>query len=155
MKKRNKKGFTSLQKREWIAPDGAKISLLGKTDAPEIVTRHNEMLKILDHVDQIAMWRIGDLTVDFRADGSIETQLVYTNGDERISGGTWQKSEDKVEIRIKGGGETEGDEPFERTREFTIDELTAGAFSVHAEIGPAEKPIVLTYKATRLPSPKE
>ena len=108
-----------------------------------------------DHVDQIEMWRIGNLTVEFRADGSIESQLVYSDGEERISRGTWKKSEDNLEIHIRGGSETEGDEPFERTREFTIDELTPGAFSVHAEIGPAEKPIVLTYKATRLPSPKE
>ena len=108
-----------------------------------------------DHVDQIEMWRIGNLTVEFRADGSIESQLVYSDGEERTSGGTWKRSENNVEIHIKGGGETEGDEPFERTREFTIDELTAGAFSVHAEIGPAEKPIVLTYKATRLTAPEK
>ena len=101
------------------------------------------------------MWRIGNLTVEFRADGSIESQLVYSNGDERSSGGTWKRSENNVEIRIKGGGETEGDEPFERTREFTIDELTSGAFSVHGEIGTAEMPIVLTYKARRLPTPEE
>jgi len=107
-----------------------------------------------DHVDQIEMWRIGKLTVEFRADGSIESQLVYSNGEERSSKGTWKRSEDNVVIQIKGGGETEGDEPFERTREFAIDELTAGAFSVHAEIGPAEKPIVLTYKAQRLPAPE-
>ncbi len=75
------------------------------------------------------MWRIGDLTVEFRADGSIESQLVYRNGDERSSGGTWKRSEDNVEVHIKGGGETKGDEPFERTREFTIDELTPDAFS--------------------------
>ena len=108
-----------------------------------------------DHVDQIEMWRIGNLTVEFRGDGSIESQLVYGNGDERISGGTWKRSENNVEIVIKGGGETEGDEPFERTREFAIDELTPGAFSVHAEIGPAEMPILLTYKARRLPAPDE
>ena len=108
-----------------------------------------------DHVDQIEMWRIGNLTVEFRTDGSIESQLVYSNGDERGSGGTWERSKDIVVINIKGGGETEGDEPFERTREFTIDELTPGAFSVHAKIGPAEKPIILTYKAQRLPAPGE
>jgi len=55
----------------------------------------------------------------------------------------------------KGNSYREGDEPFERTREFTIDELTAGAFAVRAEIGPADKPIVLTYKAQRLPAPGE
>ncbi len=108
-----------------------------------------------DHVDQIEMWRIGDLMVEFRTDGSIESQLVYSNGDERFSRGTWKRSGDNVEIHIKGGGETEGDEPFERTREFTIDELTPGAFSVRAEVGPVEKPIVLTYKARRLPAPGE
>ena len=108
-----------------------------------------------DHVDQFEMWRIGNLTVEFRADGSIESQLVYSNGDERISRGTWKRSEDNVEIRIMGGGETEGDEPFERTRVFTIDELTPGALSVHAEIGTVEMPIVLTYKARRLPAPEE
>ena len=108
-----------------------------------------------DHVDQIEMWRIGDLTVEFRADGSIESKLVYSDGDERASGGTWKRNKDKLEIHVKGGGDTEGDEPFERTREFTIDELTAGAFAVHAEIGPADKPIVLTYKAQRLPAPGE
>ena len=80
---------------------------------------------------------------------------MFSNGDEQISGGTWKRNEDNVEINIKGGSETEGDEPFERTREFTIDELTPGAFSVHGEIGPAEKPIVLTYKARRLPAPEE
>ncbi len=125
------------------------------TEAAAIVGKWQITEWKADHVDQIAMWRIGNLTVEFRADGSIETQLVYSNGDERISGGTWKRSEDKVEIRIKGGGETEGDEPFERTREFTIDELTPAALSVHGEIGPAEKPIVLTYKARRLPAPEE
>jgi hypothetical protein len=39
-----------------------------------------------DHVDQIQMWRIGTLKVEFREDGSIETQLVYNNGDERSAG---------------------------------------------------------------------
>jgi hypothetical protein len=82
-----------------------------------------------DHVDQIQMWRIGTLTVEFREDGSIETQLVYDNGDERGSEGTRKKSGDQLEVRITGGGETEGDEPFERTREFTIDELTASALT--------------------------
>jgi hypothetical protein len=106
-----------------------------------------------DQVDQMEMWRVGNLTVEFRADGSIESQLVYSDGDERTSGGTWKRSGDTVEIIIKGGGETEGDEPFERTREFTVDELTPDAFSVHAEIGTAESPIVLTYKARRIPSP--
>jgi hypothetical protein len=101
------------------------------------------------------MWRIGDLTVEFRADGSIESQLVFSNGDERSSRGTWKRSEDNMEVTIKGGSEVEGDEPFERTREYTIDELTTDAFSVHGEIGPAEKPIVLTYKARRLPAPEE
>jgi hypothetical protein len=104
-----------------------------------------------DHVDQIEMWRIGNLTVEFRADGSIESKLVYSDGEERASGGTWKRSGDNMEIHIKGGGETEGDEPFERTREFTFDELTADAFAVHGKIGPEEKPIVLTYKAKRLP----
>ena len=60
-----------------------------------------------------------------------------------------------LEIHVKGGGEKEGDEPFERTRGFTIEELTAGAFALRAEVGPAEKPIVLTYKAQRLPAPGE
>ncbi|UCH84500.1 MAG: hypothetical protein JSW50_02065 [Candidatus Latescibacterota bacterium] len=104
-----------------------------------------------DHVDQFEMWRIGDLTVEFRGDGSIESQLVYSNGDERKSGGTWKRSADNVEIIIKGGGETEGDEPFERTREFIIDELSLDSFSVRGEIGPTDNPIVLTYKAQRLP----
>jgi hypothetical protein len=54
-----------------------------------------------------------------------------------------------------GNSYREGDEPFERIREITIDELTAGAFAVGAEIGPAEKPIVLTYEAQRLPAPGE
>jgi hypothetical protein len=108
-----------------------------------------------DQVNQIEMWDIGNLTVEFRADGAIESQLVYSNGDERISKGTWKRSEDNVEINIKGGGETEGDEPFERTREFTFDELTPGEFSVHAEIGLAERPIVMTYKAKRLPDPEK
>lgn len=102
-----------------------------------------------DHVDQMEMWRIGDLKVEFRADGSIETKLVYSNGDERSSKGTWKRSGENVEVVIKGGGE-EGDEPFERTREFTIDELTDSVFAVRAEIGPADKPIVLTYKAQRV-----
>lgn len=108
-----------------------------------------------DNVDQIEMWRIGSLTVEFRADGSVETQLVYSNGDERSSGGKWTRRGDKLEIHISGGGETEGDEPFERTREFTVDELTGAALSVRGEIGPAEKPIVLTYKARRLPGSPE
>ena len=108
-----------------------------------------------DHVDQIEMWRIGDLTVEFRADGSMESKLVYSDGSERTSGGTWKRSKDKLEINVKGGGETEGDEPFERTREFTIGELTAGEFAVRAEIGPAGKPIVITYKGQRIPAPGE
>ena len=107
------------------------------------------------------MWRIGNSTVEFRADGSIESQLVYSNGDEQISGDTWKRSEDNVEIHIKGGGETEGDEPFERTREFTIDELTPGALSVHAEIedghGPREEAIYekLLHILENLPSAAE
>jgi len=105
-----------------------------------------------DHVDQIEMWRIGALSVEFREDGSIESQLVYDNGDERSSKGTWKRSGDQLEVTISGGGETEGDEPFERTREFVIDELTDGAFLVRAEIGSKEKPIVLLYKAKRLPT---
>jgi hypothetical protein len=108
-----------------------------------------------DQADQIEMWRVGTVTVEFRADGSVESQLVYSNGEERSSKGTWTRKDDKLEINIKGGGEEEGDEPFERTREFTIDELTVGAFSVRAEIGPAENPIVLSYKARRLPTPAE
>jgi hypothetical protein len=108
-----------------------------------------------DHVNQIEMWRIGTLTVEFQADGSIESQLVYSNGDKRISGDTWTRSKDNLVINIKGGGETEGGEPFERTREFTIDELTASTLSVSAEIGPAEKPIVLAYKARRISAPEE
>ena len=108
-----------------------------------------------DDVDQLEMWRVGNITVEFRTDGSIESQLVYSDGDERSSKGTWKKGEDEVEIVIKGGGETEGDEPFERTRVFQIDELTPAAFAVHAEIGSADNPIVLTYKARRLPAPGE
>lgn len=108
-----------------------------------------------DHVDQIEMWRVGNLTVEFRADGSIESKLVYSDGEERTSGGTWERSGNTVQIHVKGGGETEGDEPFERTREYTIDELTPDVFSVHGTIGPVDKPIVLTYKATRLPAPEE
>jgi hypothetical protein len=108
-----------------------------------------------DHVDQIEMWRVENLTVEFRADGSIESKLVHVEGDERISRGTWKRDGDDLEIVIKGGGETEGDEPFERTRDFTIDELTPDAFAVHAEIGTADMPIVLTYKAQRMPSPEE
>lgn len=103
-------------------------------------------------VDQIEMWRIGSLTVEFREDGSVETQLVYHDGDERGSKGTWKRTGDRLEIHIAGGGETEGDEPFERTREFAIDELTEGALSVRSEVGPTEKPIVLIYKAKRLPN---
>ena len=61
----------------------------------------------------------------------------------------------KLDILVKGGGEKEGDEPFERTRGFTIDELTAGVFALRAVVGPADKPIVLTYKAQRLPAPGE
>ena len=53
-----------------------------------------------DHVDQIEMWRIENLTVEFRADGSVESQLVYNNGDERTSGGTWKRSGDNVEINV-------------------------------------------------------
>lgn len=109
----------------------------------------------VDDVDQFKMWRVGNAKLEFRADGSIESQLMYTNGEERISRGTWKRSEDILEILIKGGGETEGDEPFERTREFTVDELTPSAFSVHAKIGPAEKPIILTYKAWRIPGPEK
>jgi hypothetical protein len=105
-----------------------------------------------DHVDQMAMWRIGNLTVEFGADGSIETQLVYDNGDKRGTKGVWKRSGDRMEIHISGGGETEGDEPFERTREFTVEEMTEDAFSVRGEIGPTDKPIVLTYKAKRLPA---
>jgi len=108
-----------------------------------------------DDIDQIEMWRVGDLTVEFRADGSVESQLVYSDGDERTSKGTWKRSEDNLEILITGGGDTEGDEPFERTREFTIDELTPDAFSVRAEIGAGDNPIVLTYKARRLADPQE
>ena len=57
-----------------------------------------------------------------------------------------------MEIHISGGGETEGDEPFERTREYTIDEMTEDAFTARGVIGPADRPIVLTYKAKRLPA---
>jgi len=108
-----------------------------------------------DHVDQIEMWRVSNLTVEFRADGSVESQLVHSDGDARSSKGTWKRSGKNLEIHIKGGDETEGDVPFERTREFTIDELSPEGFAVHAEIGPAEKPIVLTYKAQRLAAPEE
>ena len=106
---------------------------------------------LADDVDQMAMWRIGTLTVEFGVDGSIETQLVYDDGDKRGTKGMWKRTGDQMEIHISGGGETEGDEPFERTREFTIDEMTEGAFTVRGEIGPTDKPIVLTYKAKRLP----
>jgi len=138
---------TTTQKESTEVTEAAKeVAIVGKWQITEWKA---------DHVDQIEMWRIGNLTVEFRADGSIESQLVYSDGDERSSKGTWKRSKDSVEIVIKGGGETEGDEPFERTRGFTIDELTPAAFSVHAEIGSAEKPIVLTYKARRLPVPGE
>jgi hypothetical protein len=103
-----------------------------------------------DQTDQIEMWRIGNLTVEFRADGSVESQLVYSDGEKRTSGGTWKRTKNNLEIIIKGGGDKEGDEPFERTRDFIIDELTAETFWVHAGIGTADKPIVLTYKAHRL-----
>ena len=108
-----------------------------------------------DDVDQIEMWSIGNLTVEFRADGSVESHLVHSNGDERSSKGTWKRNADNIEIVIKGGSEKVGDEPFERTRDFTIEELTPGSFWVHAKIGPADKPIVLTYKAQSLPAPEE
>lgn len=108
-----------------------------------------------DEVDQIEMWGVGNLTVEFRADGSIESRLVYSNGEERSSKGAWKRDADNMEIVIKGGGGEEGDEPFERTREFTIEELTPGGFWVHATIGTADRPIVLTYKAQRLPAPQE
>ena len=85
---------------------------------------------LADDVDQMAMWRIGNLTVEFRVDGSLETQLVYDNGDKRGTKGMWKRSGDQMEIHISGGGETEGDEPFERTREFTIDEMTEDAFTI-------------------------
>lgn len=122
------------------------------TEATEVAIVGNwEITKwMADHVDQIEAWRIGSLTVEFRADGSIESQLVYSNGDERSSKGRWTRSGDELEVVISGGGETEDDEPFERTRDFTIDELTDGTFSVRGEIGPSEKPIVLTYEARRL-----
>ena len=138
---------TATQKESTVVAETAEeVAIVGKWQVTEWKA---------DHVDQIEMWRIGDLTVEIRADGSIESKLVYSDGDERTSGGTWKRSKDKLEIHVKGGGETEGDEPFERAREFTIDELTAGVFAVRAEIGPAEKPIVLTYKAQRIPAPGE
>lgn len=105
-----------------------------------------------DHVDQFEMWRIGTITVDFLDDSSVALQLVYANGDERSSKGTWKRDGDKLEVHMVGETETEGDEPFERTREFTIDELTESTLSVRSEIGPAEKPIVLGYKANRQPA---
>jgi hypothetical protein len=108
-----------------------------------------------DEVDQIEMWRIGKLTVEFRADGTIESQLVYSNGDERSSKGTWKRTKDGLEITITGGTGEEGDEPFERTREFAVNELTSSSFLVQGEIGPADKPIVLTYKAQRMLTPAE
>jgi hypothetical protein len=108
-----------------------------------------------DNVDQFEMWRIGDLTVELKEDGSVETHLVYSNGDERSSGGTWDRDGDKLDIHLQGGNETEGDEPFDRTREFMIDELTEGALAVHAEIGPAERPVVVSYKAERVVAPME
>jgi hypothetical protein len=138
---------TAIQKESTEVTEAAEeVALVGKWQITEWKA---------DHVDQIEMWRIGNLAVEFRADGSIESQLVYSNGDERSSQGTWKRNDNKMEIIIKGGGETDGDEPFERTREFTIDELTPDAFSVHAEIGPTEKPIVMNYKARRLPVPEE
>lgn len=103
-----------------------------------------------DEVDQFDMWRVGDVMVEFHPDGSIESKLVYDDGEERTSMGTWKRDGSHLEIAIQGGGE-EGDEPFERTREFSIDELTPSSLVVHAEIGGPGKPIVLTYKAKRLP----
>ncbi len=123
--------------------EAAEVAIVGKWEITKWMA---------DHVDQIEAWRIGTLTVEFRADGSIESQLVYSNGDKRSTKGKWTRSGDKLEILISGGGEIEGDEPFERTREFAIDELTDGALSVRGEIGPSEKPIVLTYRARRLPT---
>jgi len=104
-----------------------------------------------DEIDQMAMWRVGSVTVEFRADGSVESQLAYTEGDGRTSKGTWKRSQYMLEIQVKGGGGETGDEPFERTREFKIDELTDDALAVHAEIGPADKPLVVSYKARRVP----
>lgn len=104
-----------------------------------------------DEIDQMEMWRVGAVTVEFRDDGSIESQLVYADGDKRSSNGTWKRSGDHLEVHITGGGEGEGDEPFERTREFTIVELTDTALLVRGEIATQDKPIVLTYKGTRAP----
>ena len=109
----------------------------------------------VDDVDQFKMWRVGNAKVEFLADGSVASLVMNTNGEERISRGTWKRSGDKLDILVKGGGETEGDEPFERSREFTIDELTEAAFTMRAKIGPAEKPIILTYKARRIPAPQK
>lgn len=103
-----------------------------------------------DEIDQMEMWRIGNLTVQFRPDGSVESKLVYSNGDERTSGGTWKASDGGLEINVQGQGGVEGDEPFERTREFAIDELTTDVMAVHAEIETPDKPIVLTYRAQRV-----
>ena len=57
-----------------------------------------------DDVDQMKMWRVGNVKVEFRADGSIETQLMYSNGEERISRGTWTRSGDNLEIHVKEPG---------------------------------------------------
>ena len=105
----------------------------------------------VDQTDQMEMWRVGEVMVEFNDDGSIESQLTYDNGDERTSKGTWKRDGDKLEIHIKGGGEEEGDHPFERTREFTIDELSTAGFTVRSEIPAKDRPIVLTYKAKRMP----
>jgi hypothetical protein len=103
-----------------------------------------------DDIDQKEMWRVGDLSVEFRADGSVETRLVYDDGDERTSTGTWEMRGNEMEIHITGSGE-EGDEPFERTRVFAVDELSDGVVAVHAEIESTGRPIVVTYKARRIP----
>jgi hypothetical protein len=104
-----------------------------------------------DEIDQMKMWQVESVTVAFHADGSIESQLVYSDGGKQTSKGTWTRDSNALEVVVKGGGEEEGDHPFERTREFTIDELNTAWLAIHASIGPADKPIIVSYKAKRMP----
>jgi len=104
-----------------------------------------------DEIDQMKMWQVESVTVEFGADGSVESRLVYSDGDKQSSKGTWKRDSNMLEVVVKGGGEEEGDHPFERTREFTIDDLNTAWLAVHAKIGPADKPIVVSYKAKRMP----
>jgi len=104
-----------------------------------------------DQIDQTEMWSVGEVMVEFNEDGSVESELTYSDGEVRTSKGTWERDGNKLVIHIKGGGEEEGDHPFERTREFTIDELGTAWLAVRAEIPAKDKPIVLTYRAKRMP----